>query len=244
LPILHIKQANQGLSAARNVGIKASTSAYIAFLDADDIWLTNKLEKQIAVFTNDTESKIAAVYCGYEIIDKDCTKRDLPTIKPEVRGQIFDILLSENVISSSASGILLNRKFLDKVGYFDEQLRAFEDWDLWLRIAQEFEFNYVADALVWIRKHEGNMQKKYTHMLENEILFYNKWSEKIDDDQIPMKWRQNLVILIFVMLPSFSSFLFIRKKLSRNLYDFYFKKYGGVEIYILIQAFKKIWKKI
>ncbi len=245
VPIEIINQENKGLSSARNAGIKASESEYIAFLDADDLWYPTKLADQLLAFKNTKHQNLAVVYCGYDEIDENGKPKNTKTIEPHLYGNIFESLIDSNRITASASGVLVKRACLDEVGYFNENLSAFEDWDMWLRIAEKYQFDFIGEKLVSIRRHPQNMQRKYVHMLKNEISFYNFWSEKISDTSIPMKWRSNLETLIFLSLPSLSPFAYIRKNLSKKLYRLYFSQsLGSVEIYVLLRIVIKTWKKI
>jgi glycosyltransferase involved in cell wall biosynthesis len=71
LTVKLINQANAGLANARNTGIENVTAPYIALLDADDIWLRGKLERQLEVFNNSSDTRLGVVYTGYELIDEN-----------------------------------------------------------------------------------------------------------------------------------------------------------------------------
>lgn len=182
LAITLIHQENRGLANARNTGIKAATAPYIALLDADDVWLASKLAKQLELFNqsqNDPSSKtiLGAVYCGYTLIDQNSDQivgKNL-IVHPTLRGNIYRQLLTGNFISGSGSSILLKAEIFKTVGYFDESLKASEDWDMWLRIAKEHSFDYVDEALVQIRVHASNMQKDFLRMLASELAMLNKF---------------------------------------------------------------------
>jgi hypothetical protein len=91
-----------------------------------------------------------------------------------VRGNIAGRLLEANLISGSASAVLVRRACLEQVGTFDESLVCAEDWDLWLRIAEHYAFDCVEETLVWLRQHPGNAQKNEVRMLGGQLLFLNK----------------------------------------------------------------------
>jgi len=177
LSIKLINQTNAGLANARNTGINAATAPYIALLDADDIWLQGKLEHQLEVFATNPDPRLGVVYTGYELIDENSLliSNDKGIIKPQARGDVRSKLLTGNFISGSGSSVLIKSSVFKEVGLFDESLRASEDWDMWLRIAQQFHFDYVDTPLVQIRVHQDNMQKDFSRMLESELAMLNKF---------------------------------------------------------------------
>jgi glycosyltransferase involved in cell wall biosynthesis len=176
LSIQIIEQANAGLSAARNAGIKASTAPYIAFLDADDLWLPEKLTKQLSVFNQAQNDKLGLVYCAYSVISEDSTRlSSVAVISPSLRGDASRKLLQGNFISGSGSAVLIKRTVFDAVGLFDQKLRAGEDWDMWLRISKNFLINYCPEELVLIRLHESNMQRDSLRMLSADLMILNKF---------------------------------------------------------------------
>ena len=124
---------NLGVSAARNTGIRASTSPLIAFLDSDDYWLPGKLAAQVSFFSEHPE----AVACQTEELWIRRGIRVNPMkkhLKPS--GEVFESSLKLCVVSPSA--VALRRSLLDEVGFFDEELPACEDYDLWLRISRKY----------------------------------------------------------------------------------------------------------
>ena len=175
LTIKLINQINGGLSNARNTGITHSQSPYIALLDADDLWLANKLTLQYALFQNSRDPTLGLVYCGYQLIDE--TGELLPDsqgiIAPRLRGNAHQALLKGNFISGSGSSVLIKRSVFDAVGLFNEQLPACEDWEMWLRISKQFTVDYVDLPLVHIRQHRQSMQKDSMRMLSAELLVLN-----------------------------------------------------------------------
>ena len=180
LEIKLISQANAGLANARNTGIKAATAPFIALLDADDIWLKGKLERQLEIFNTSLDPQLGVVYAGYELIDENSLlmTNGKGLIKPQARGDVRSKLLTGNFISGSGSNVLIKSEVFKEVGVFDENLRASEDWDMWLRIAQKFHFDFVDSPLVQIRVHQSNMQKDFSRMLTSELAMLNKFAQR------------------------------------------------------------------
>lgn len=137
-----IFQPNQGVSAARNTGIRASTGDLIAFLDADDYWLPEKLAQQVAFFKDHPEALICQTE---EIWIRNGRRVNPKTRHKKPTGCIFEPSLSLCLVSPSA--VMLRKTLLDEVGLFDESLPACEDYDLWLRIAWKYPVHLIETPL-------------------------------------------------------------------------------------------------
>lgn len=180
LNIILINQNNAGLSAARNAGIRRSGADYIALLDADDLWSSEKLSNQVQLFSSSPMNHLGLVYCAYLLInEQDQLLPSTPksVIAPALRGNVYQKLLLGNFISGSGSSVLIKRSVFSETGLFDEDLRACEDWDMWMRIAKKYQFDFISDPLVSIRVHQNNMQKDAMRMLSAELMVLNKFAE-------------------------------------------------------------------
>lgn len=215
VPIECVEKEHSGLSPTRNQGIRRSTTPYIAFLDADDLWDEKKLEEQLQVFRTTELTNVACVYSDYSQMNEYgqlYTPPDSPVMDRTVRGRVFEKLLHFNSIIGSASGVLIKRECLDRVGYFDETLTATEDWDLWLRLAEHYSFDYAKDPLVKIRRHSGNMQKNAWHMFSNKVRFFNKWLTRLPADiDVPRRWAEYLIITMLYRLPKLDYYRFYKQ---------------------------------
>lgn len=176
--ILYHRKENGGLSSARNAGIKLSSSNYLAFLDADDIWLPTKLERQISrLLYSVNPSDLGVVYCDFTLINEMGALINCPAysnIIKSVKGHVYEKLLLGNYVSGSGSAVLVRRDCFEKCGFFDELLPSCEDWDMWLRISRHFSFTYVDEKLVKIRRHDNGMQKDNLKMILGHTLLFNK----------------------------------------------------------------------
>jgi len=135
-------QINKGVSAARNSGIKYSSGEYIAFLDSDDYWLPNKLSVQIKymIDKNSFISQTQEYWIRYG-------KLVNPNKKNQKKGgNIFDISLKRSYISPSC--VVIKREALAKTGYFREDLKVAEDYELWLRLTSLYEVDLIDHPFV------------------------------------------------------------------------------------------------
>jgi len=149
-------EGNLGPSAARNTGIRASRGTYVALLDSDDEWMPDKLRQQVRHMVH-AAPRVGLVYTGYERVD-DQGIRD--RIIPEQRGDVYQALLLRNVLLGCASTALVRTSCLSEIGLFDERLFASEDYDLWLRIAKQYEIEYLPGVLARVYLHgEGRLSE-------------------------------------------------------------------------------------
>lgn len=187
--VLCLSRANAGVSAARNAGIAASSAPFIAFLDSDDIWLPEKLERQIEAFERGGP-ETGFVHSSYFFIDAQGKRlSDSTVVPPKQRGDIFmPVLLEGYVLSGSASSVLVRRDVLDKAGYFDDRLFYGEDWDLWIRLARISKVDFTPEAVVGIRVHDQSAQRRAVpgraiRFFKQQLLVYAKWEELIGADR-------------------------------------------------------------
>lgn len=153
-------QKHQGVSAARNWGIRYSQSPWIAFLDSDDVWLDQKLAIQMAWLE---QKPFAQIVQTQEIWFRD-QKRVNPAKKHQKKsGWIFNDCLKLCLVSPSS--VMIARSLFEDVGLFDENLPACEDYDLWLRIAARYPIYLIDDYQVKrFGGHEDQLSKKYWGM--------------------------------------------------------------------------------
>jgi len=138
-----IRQANRGVSAARNTGIRAATGELIALLDSDDTWLPGKVTAQVAFFSSHPDALVCQTQ---EIWIRNGVRVNPGKRHRKQAGMIFERSLALCLVSPSA--VMMRRSLLDEVGLFDEALPACEDYDLWLRIAWKHPIHLIDRLLV------------------------------------------------------------------------------------------------
>lgn len=177
--VTYILQKNAGPSSARNNGIKHSKGDLIAFLDSDDVWLPEKLEKQVKLI--DQSHDIGLVACGIYKIDSDKNIVGNPVINRNYNSKrsFLKELMIHNIITGGGSNSLIRRECFERVGLFDENLWIGEDWNLWLRIAKQYEVRFVEEPLIKYRIHGNNLHKDLTKaedsMKKNVLRNTNKY---------------------------------------------------------------------
>ena len=148
-----VRQENRGVAAARNRGIALARGAWVATLDADDLWRPDKLSRQLDSARR-SNAATGFVYCWSRDIDADGRVwRDGP--RPTADGRVALRLLADNFCNSSA--LLLRRDAALAVGGYNEQLRRCEDVQFQLRLARSFPAAVAPAYLVGYRKREGSL---------------------------------------------------------------------------------------
>jgi len=173
--IRYFKNQNNGfVSVNRNYGIQKSRGEYIAFLDDDDLWLPEKLEKQVELL--DSNEDLGLVYSSSHVIDSNgnlIKHTYFRGIKPR-RGTIFNELLVSNFIPQLT--VLVRREALSRVGVFDLKYRIAQDYDLWLRIAEYYPIGFIEEPLAKYRFHgESASQKNMVLSYQEDIQIKEYW---------------------------------------------------------------------
>jgi glycosyltransferase involved in cell wall biosynthesis len=181
------RQSPRGLSAARNAGVAEAAGGLVAFLDADDVWLPEKLERQLETIAR---SEADAVYCLMEEIDEQSrvvrTWPDLAVRYDGTRADAVTLLARGNVVVGSGSSVLARRDAIVEAGGFDETFVAAEDLDLWYRLARRRELVRIPEVLVRIRRRSDGMQSDYGRVLRGLTDFYTKAAREGDESLAPL----------------------------------------------------------
>jgi glycosyltransferase involved in cell wall biosynthesis len=170
--ISYIRQENRGLPAARNTAIRASTSEYLALLDADDAWLPSRLEESLKVLRQRPQAGLS-----YGLVT-DIDPQDRPGVTwkgnlSDAEGHIAPQIYMRTV-DLPCPTITFRRRCVDEVGLFDESMRATEDRDLWLRLALRYEVAFVPRVIAYYRRSPDSMSADPQRMLQSQLQFIRK----------------------------------------------------------------------
>jgi glycosyltransferase involved in cell wall biosynthesis len=186
--VRYIKQSNAGACSARNRGIAESNSEFIAFLDADDKWFPEKLDRQLVCFYDD--SQIGLVHCGMREFNSQSGNAIGHNIAGIEGWAAHDILRWEtSQLIGTGSTIIVRRSVIDDVGGFDEDLTHGEDWEFCLRVARKYKIGFVREALVDYRNHGSNVSKNIPEMERSTLLAWRKAFSVDDETIMPLRRR-------------------------------------------------------
>jgi glycosyltransferase involved in cell wall biosynthesis len=150
------RQPNSGLSHARNQALALSRGHFVALLDADDVWLPEKLSRQMPLFQGRPE--VGVVYSDFERIDSE--GNPLPKGPTHMHcGWVSGLLLIENFVAASTT--VIRRECFERHGGFDLALRTGEDYEMWLRLSVHYQFDFLAEPTLRYRTWGGQMSTDY-----------------------------------------------------------------------------------
>jgi glycosyltransferase involved in cell wall biosynthesis len=161
---------NAGVSISRNRGLQQAEGGFVSFIDADDLWDTHKLERQIGALQ--TSGGAGVAYSFTRWIDED--GRDLRGgLEKHLTGDVYRELLLQDFIGSG-SNPLISRDCFDRVGGFDPDLHPAEDWDMWLRLAAQYPFFCVPHRDVLYRKSATSASSNVSIMAQQSVRIVDR----------------------------------------------------------------------
>ena len=151
-----LTQQNHGQPKAKNAGLRAARGRYIAFCDADDYWLPCKLDLQLPLL--EQNSAVGVVYSSILLLHAD-GRAEEPREHRKSRGDVLSRLFINNMVPFGTA--VVRRECIEEAGGFDEDIPMGIDWDLWLRIATRWEFDFVAEPTYVYRIWDGQMSHNW-----------------------------------------------------------------------------------
>lgn len=170
------------LGNARNLAVEKARGEYIAFLDCDDMWLPEKLEKQIKVLNSNNE--VGLVYSDSYILRNG--KKDKRTYFEDCsphKGLVFEklLLLSESSNFIPQLTVIIKRKTFEEIGYFKKEFKIGLDLELFLRVAEKYELDYIDEPLTIYRIHQDNFSQNKHIYVKEALVILEYWEKKRPD---------------------------------------------------------------
>jgi glycosyltransferase involved in cell wall biosynthesis len=220
-PIRVIRTEHRNLPSARNRGIESASGEFIAFLDSDDLWLAEKIEKQVAVFRRSPKTGLVCT----DVEKFPASKRRRPGERSLLgrklnRSDAFPLLVRRNFITPSS--VMIRRSVTASIGVFDESLNSCEDWEYWLRLTgRGVRMTFLDEPLVLYRAHASNMSRFAHRMHEGRLAAVEK---TFRSNGLPERYRP-----------------LERECLARVYYESANAFYGSGETNLFKECFDKAW---
>ncbi len=175
---------NMGPAEARNTGIKYARSNYLAFIDSDDKWFPEKLEKQLEVFLKYSYNNLGIVYSDMIRVDKD--NREIYWRSPDFKLEVKDLYkksLNYEVENIGISTAMIRKECLKKIGYFDPNLKRLEDLEIFIRLSKYFNFYHLEIPLIYYYETESGVSSSIINLINARKYILNKYFEDISTDK-------------------------------------------------------------
>lgn len=180
---------SQGGPAARNTGWKAVKHTFVAFLDDDDLWLPDKLERQLSLMNLEDKQVVDLVFCGEALVSNDKIVRTLPA---NWRADSAQEMLFRNVVGGTSTSLVRKDCLID-CGGFDVALPSCQDWDLWLRISRKYRVDCVPSILVHRTIHGEQISSTLERRISGRKLFLQKHWKLLADNPEALTQHQRRI---------------------------------------------------
>jgi glycosyltransferase involved in cell wall biosynthesis len=184
-PVRLVSQPNRGVSAARNRGASDARGDLLAFLDADDRWLPDRVRVQREILVADPGAE--AVVCATRVVDRDLTP--LGEIRQDPALTAEELLLCRASVVSVSSNLLIRREAFDAIGGFDEGLSTSADWAVNFRLLERGRLIALQEALVEYRRHDANMSANVERFERDMLAAYGRVFEGASPELRRMRRR-------------------------------------------------------
>ena len=189
-------EENKGIAKTTNDGIDAAKGKFIALIDSDDVWLENKLNKQLKILEKDenlmvwTEGHV--INENSDLVDVTFTKMHYATNRKK-SGNIFNDLLINNLIFKSS--LIFKKKKIDKIK-FNERLKILDDYQFEISLARKYKYYFIKEPLVKYRRHGTNITLERKTLTRDKIILQSFLLKIYDKDiRKSIKWYLNLEII-------------------------------------------------
>ena len=222
LHILHYE--NGGPSVARNRGIDRASGTYLIFLDADDLWTSDKLETHVNALdeARKTNSRAGIVYSWSYFLNDETQSCFINQPKP-YEGDVLAKILESNFLTNG-SNPMITREAIDSVGYFNPDFnKGAEDWEYWIRLARQWDYLLVPRRQIFYRQSQQSMSSNIDNMEDAQFQVLESAFSTLSEDlqSIQATTRSHIYLysaqLYFTRFPGRTRYYKIPLKLLQSL---------------------------
>lgn len=197
LPIV-LREPHRCAPAVRNAGIRRATGEYVAFCDVDDLWTTDKIQKQVAIF--EAQQEVGFVFTDYARVDakgENLRYRKVGRLEKAFnKSDQFASLVLRNSVPTST--VMLRRSLFERIGFFDETMRIADDWDLWIRVAKSgTRMHRINEVLMHYRLHGQNISSKIETIHRDRLQVLTKAFDGLDDTPAVRRLKNRALALAY-----------------------------------------------
>jgi glycosyltransferase involved in cell wall biosynthesis len=175
--IQFFQQQRGGVSAARNLGIQNAQGEFVAFLDADDLWVPTKLSQQVNYLNQ--HPRVGLVHGAIALMDEAGTLTGRVLSSKPIASSL-PRLLTQNAVACQT--VLVRRSCFEQTGRFDSQADTVEDWDLWMRVARFYPIVGLPEVLAHYRQVESSLSRSHERMVPTYHYVIEKNYEFCQDE--------------------------------------------------------------
>ena len=183
-----VSKPNGGMSSARNAGIRAATGDYVAFLDADDRWMPEKLARQVALLDAQPELAFCAAVATFEDPDGLTVGEWRGYAGP--RAGVSEVFANHGAVAGGASAVVARRGLVFRLGGFDETLAGAEDTDMWIRLACHGGFACIDEPLAVVLRRPGSASRNLVAMRRGALEMTRKNRPLLPPGMRRSYWRR------------------------------------------------------
>jgi glycosyltransferase involved in cell wall biosynthesis len=227
-------QRKKGANGARNTGYQNAKGKYIAFLDDDDRWHVDKIQKQIQKF-NESSDGVGIVYSGYEIVCPS-SPEFFKNIFPTKSGKVQDDIIYGNFIGSPTP--LIKKDVFPDGPPYDENLESAQDWDLWIRLSENARLEYVDEILAEYVVHGDQISSDLSKKLDSLNYIIVKHSELYNKNK---KALSTIYIKTAILLLMSGRIKECRKRLIKALVTYWFRR--DPFVHLILSLFPASYEK-